>query len=82
MVFSAKWTNDDSNFGYDYWYQPTHDVLISSEWGAPQAFNKGFHPDHVSSGKWNRINSLVIKIFIHNIIGFLQMPISLYQYIL
>ncbi|EEC08930.1 selenium-binding protein, putative, partial [Ixodes scapularis] len=31
-----------ADFGYDYWYQPRHDVMISSQWGAPSAFKKGF----------------------------------------
>ena len=41
----------DSQFGYDYWYQPTHDVLISSEWGCPTAFGKGFDPADITAGK-------------------------------
>ncbi|XP_063952516.1 methanethiol oxidase-like [Lytechinus pictus] len=31
-------------FNYDYWYQPYHNVMISTEWGAPKAFLKGFDP--------------------------------------
>lgn len=41
----------DSDYGYDYWYQPTHDVLISSEWGCPKAWFKGFNPKDVETGK-------------------------------
>ena len=25
-------------FNYDFWYQPRHNVMISSEWGAPKLF--------------------------------------------
>lgn len=35
-----------AKFGYDFWYQPYHDVLIASEWGAPSSFKSGFQEDH------------------------------------
>jgi len=41
-------------FGYDYWYQPRHNVMISSEWGAPNAWTHGFNPAHVADGKYGR----------------------------
>jgi len=41
-----------SPFGYDYWYQPYHNVMISTEWGAPSAFSSGFNPAHVAEGKY------------------------------
>jgi selenium-binding protein 1 len=30
----GRWEKDGKGtpFGYDFWYQPRHDVLISSEW--------------------------------------------------
>ena len=37
-------------FGYDFWYQPRHNVMISSEWGSPKAFLSGFNPEHVQNG--------------------------------
>jgi selenium-binding protein 1 len=37
-------------FGYDFWYQPYHNVMISTEFGAPKNFFTGFSMDHVSSG--------------------------------
>ncbi|XP_014477331.1 PREDICTED: selenium-binding protein 1-A [Dinoponera quadriceps] len=45
----GTWTKGStrSNFGYDYWYQPYHDALIATEWGAPRLFKKGFNPDDV-----------------------------------
>lgn len=42
----------DSEFGYDYWYQPTHDVLISTEWGCPTHIFKGFNPKDVEAGMY------------------------------
>lgn len=41
-------------FGYDYWYQPRHKTMISSSWGAPAAFTKGFNLQHVSDGLYGR----------------------------
>ncbi|KAK8749338.1 hypothetical protein OTU49_015803, partial [Cherax quadricarinatus] len=49
---TGPWTRMDSEFGYDYWYQPARDVLISSEWGCPTAYFKGFNPKDVESGKY------------------------------
>lgn len=39
-----------SNFGYDFWYQPFHNIMISSAWGAPKYFEGGFNPAHVAQG--------------------------------
>lgn len=49
---TGPWTAMDSEYGYDYWYQPTHDVLISTEWGCPKAIFKGFDPKDVEAGKY------------------------------
>ncbi|XP_017767162.1 PREDICTED: selenium-binding protein 1 isoform X2 [Eufriesea mexicana] len=29
-------------FGYDFWYQPYHDVLVATEWGVPRIFKRGY----------------------------------------
>lgn len=42
------------SFGYDFWYQPRHDVMISSSWGAPAAFTKGFNLQHVADGLYGK----------------------------
>ncbi|MED6130795.1 single stranded nucleic acid binding protein [Stylosanthes scabra] len=41
-------------FGYDYWYQPRHKTMISTSWGAPAAFTKGFNLQDVSDGFYGR----------------------------
>ncbi|KAJ6866464.1 selenium-binding protein 1-like [Populus alba x Populus x berolinensis] len=41
-------------FGYDFWYQPRHNIMISSSWGAPAAFTKGFNLQHVADGLYGR----------------------------
>lgn len=38
-------------FGYDFWYQPRHNVMISTEWGAPKALAHGFYLDDVAAGE-------------------------------
>ena len=43
-------------FGYDFWYQPRHNVMISSEWGEPNCFLKGFNPAHVAEGNYTSKN--------------------------
>lgn len=37
-------------YGYDFWYQPRHKTMISTSWGAPKAFSKGFNLQHVADG--------------------------------
>ncbi|TNN02032.1 hypothetical protein fugu_009519 [Takifugu bimaculatus] len=39
-------------FGYDFWYQPRHNVMISTEWGAPKALANGFDPADVAGGHY------------------------------
>lgn len=39
-------------FGYDFWYQPRHNVMISTEWGSPSVWKRGFNPKHVEEGKF------------------------------
>ncbi|KAG4995622.1 Selenium-binding protein 2 [Glycine soja] len=41
-------------FGYDFWYQPRHNTMISTSWGAPSAFTKGFNLQHLSDGLYGR----------------------------
>ncbi|XP_054289903.1 methanethiol oxidase-like [Macrosteles quadrilineatus] len=42
------WTQGQAaKFGYDFWYQPYWDVMISSEWGAPKSFKPGYKHDDV-----------------------------------
>lgn len=52
----GRWENDSTgmNFNYDYWYQPRHNVMISSEWGAPNTVSQGFKLEDVKAGKYGR----------------------------
>lgn len=48
FLITETWTKGKTaKFGYDFWYQPYWDVLVSSEWGTPKDFKTGFHADHV-----------------------------------
>jgi len=53
-TFEVKGTWGDKTvpYGYDYWYQPRHNVMVSSEWGAPSVFRKGFNVEDVANGKY------------------------------
>ena len=39
-------------FHYDFWYQPRHNMLVSTEWAAPNTYLSGFDPKDVAAGKY------------------------------
>jgi selenium-binding protein 1 len=39
---------------YDFWYQPRRNVLVSSEFAEPNAYEPGFDPGHVAAGRYGR----------------------------
>src|SRR4051794_39517943 len=39
---------------YDFWYQPRRNVLVSSEFGEPKAYEAGFDPGDVAAGRYGR----------------------------
>jgi selenium-binding protein 1 len=51
---AGRWDSPDSGleFNYDFWYQPRHDVMVSSEWAAPNTFKPGFDLKDVEAGKY------------------------------
>ncbi|XP_031566459.1 methanethiol oxidase-like [Actinia tenebrosa] len=50
----GKWEKDGKGvpMGYDFWYQPRHNVLMSTEWGEPNAFRRGFQLEDFKAGKY------------------------------
>ncbi|XP_012942235.1 methanethiol oxidase [Aplysia californica] len=44
-----NWEKGHIEMGYDFWYQPRHNVMISTEWGAPRAWRNGFKLEDVES---------------------------------
>jgi selenium-binding protein 1 len=45
-------SREGMNYNYDFWYQPRHNVLVSSEWAAPKTFQPGFNLEDVQAGKY------------------------------
>ena len=52
LRFAGRWEQEASPFGYDFWYQPRLGVMVSSGWGAPAAFTRGFDPADVERGRY------------------------------
>jgi methanethiol oxidase len=50
----GRWENGGPRppFNYDFWYQPRHNVLASSEFGAPNAYEPGFDIEDVAAGRY------------------------------
>lgn len=47
-----KSKKDEGEFGYDFWYQPYHNVMIATEWGHPRSFFKGLDMKDVEQGNY------------------------------
>lgn len=49
----GKWEKDGKGvpMGYDFWYQPRHNVLMSTEWGEPNSFRRGFQLEDFKAGE-------------------------------
>jgi len=39
---------------YDYWYQPRQNVMVSTEWAAPETYYPGFDLEDVEAGKYGQ----------------------------
>jgi methanethiol oxidase len=52
----GRWENGGERppMNYDFWYQPRKNVLASSEFGEPNAYEKGFDPADVEAGRYGR----------------------------
>ncbi len=50
----GRWeeSTEGMNFNYDFWYQPRHNVMVSSEWAAPNTVKRGFQLEDVQAGKY------------------------------
>jgi selenium-binding protein 1 len=51
---AGRWEagTEGMNWNYDFWYQPRHNVMVSSEWAAPATTSPGFNLDDVKAGKY------------------------------
>ncbi len=54
FTVNGTYIKDDEKlpFGYDFWYQPYHNVMISTEYGAPKKFLMHFNPEDVANGHY------------------------------
>ena len=52
----GRWENDlgTMKYGYDFWYQPRHNMMVSSEWASPNTFLPGFDLEDVGAGKYGQ----------------------------
>jgi selenium-binding protein 1 len=52
----GRWEAGDKKpaTGNDFWYQPRHNVMVSTGFGDPECFTRGFNPAHVADGKYSR----------------------------
>ena len=50
----GRWENggETPRFNYDFWYQPRKNLLVSSEFGEPNAYENGFDLDDVTAGRY------------------------------
>ena len=53
---AGRWERDAGamKYNYDFWYQPRHNVMVSSEWAAPKTFSSGFKLEDVAAGKYGQ----------------------------
>jgi selenium-binding protein 1 len=51
---AGRWEKgqDGMRFNYDFWYQPRHNVMVSSEWAAPKTVRPGFKLEDVQAGRY------------------------------
>lgn len=50
------WGKEDAPYGYDFWYQPYFNVMMSTEWGEPATLSKGFDPSTVAEKYGSRVH--------------------------
>jgi methanethiol oxidase len=56
LELKGRWENggDRPPLNYDFWYLPRHNVLVSSEFGEPNAYEPGFDLEDVAAGRYGR----------------------------
>lgn len=54
----GRWERENStnviDYNYDYWYQPRHNIMVSTEWAAPKTYYGGFDLDDVEAGNYGQ----------------------------
>lgn len=48
----GNWEEHAASFGYDFWYQPKYNIMISTEWGVPKYLLAGFNPEDCAKNRY------------------------------
>ena len=56
---AGRTTLTGMKFNYDFWYQPRHNVMVSSEWAAPKTYYAGLQPRRREAGQVRPPNPLL-----------------------
>jgi selenium-binding protein 1 len=56
FTIKGRWEAEGQKvpLNYDFWYQPRHNLMVSSEWAAPKTFAPGPNFDDVAAGKYGQ----------------------------
>ena len=56
LELKGRWENGGEKppLNYDFWYLPRHNVLVSSEFGEPNAYEPGFDLEDVAAGRYGQ----------------------------
>lgn len=54
LDIKGRWEGDGMDFNYDFWYQPRHNVMVSSGLAAPNTYYPGFNLEHVAAGQYSQ----------------------------
>lgn len=53
---AGRWekSNEGMPYNYDFWYQPRHNIVVSSEFAAPTTYGPGFRMEDVKAGRYGQ----------------------------
>ncbi|UCD48725.1 MAG: hypothetical protein JSW27_14465 [Phycisphaerales bacterium] len=53
---AGRWekSTEGMPYNYDFWYQPRHNVMVSSEFAAPTTYGPGFRMEDAKAGKYGQ----------------------------
>jgi selenium-binding protein 1 len=53
---AGRWekSTDGMPYNYDFWYQPRHNIMVSSEFAAPSTYGPGFRMEDVKAGRYGQ----------------------------
>jgi selenium-binding protein 1 len=53
---AGRWeqSNEGMPYNYDFWYQPRHNIVVSSEFAAPTTYGPGFRLEEVKAGRYGQ----------------------------